>query len=188
MFNTFIPQKGSLLLSEPFMLDSNFERSVILLCEHDLNTGTMGLVLNNRSTLLLSDVIQEIENTSFPLYIGGPVNMEALFFIHKTPEKIPGGVPLIDDIQFGGDFQQVLFLIEDQLLQPEEIKFFIGYAGWSPGQLEEEITQNSWVVHNKFPAELLLLEDGEDLWKQALIDLGPKYAHVANFPRSPDLN
>ena len=114
--------------------------------------------------------------------------MEALFFIHKNPEKIPGGVPLIDDIQFGGDFQQVLFLIEDQLLQPEEIKFFIGYAGWSPGQLEEEITQNSWVVHNKFPAELLLLEDGEDLWKQALIDLGPKYAHVANFPRSPDLN
>ena len=188
MFNMFTPQKGSLLLSEPFMLDSNFERSVILLCEHDIQNGTMGLVLNNRSALLLSDVIQEVHNQQFPLYIGGPVNMEALFFIHNAPEKVEGGDQLTDNIYFGGDFQQALFLIEDKLLQPEDIKFFVGYAGWSPGQLEEEIAQNSWAVHNKFPPDLLLLQDGDDLWKQALISLGPKYAHVANFPKSPDLN
>lgn len=188
MFNIHTPKKGSLLLSEPFMLDSNFERSVILLCEHHSANGTMGLVLNNRSTLLLSDVIQDIDNAEFPLYIGGPVNMEALFFIHKVPEQIEGGLPLLDGVYFGGDFQQVLFLVNDKLIHPDQIKFFIGYAGWNVGQLEDEIEQNNWAVHNKFPSELLLLEDGEDLWKQALINLGPKYAHVANFPKSPDLN
>ncbi|WDF70185.1 YqgE/AlgH family protein [Sphingobacterium oryzagri] len=188
MFNNHPPQKGSLLLSEPFMLDSNFERSVILLCEHDDTNGTMGLVLNNRSLLLLSDVIQDIENTNFPLYIGGPVNMEALFFIHKIPHQIEGGLPLIDDVYFGGDFKQVVFMINENLIQPEQIKFFIGYAGWNVGQLADEIKQNNWAVHNRFPSDLLLLQDGEALWKEALISLGPKYAHVANFPKSPDLN
>lgn len=187
MFNIHTPKKGSLLLSEPFMLDSNFERSVILLCEHN-DDGTMGLVLNNRSSLLLSDMIQDVENPEFPLYIGGPVNMESLFFIHNLPESIQGGMPLFDDMYFGGNFEQALFLINDNLIQPDQIKFFIGYAGWNKGQLDDEIAQNSWAVHNKFPAELLLLQDGEDLWKQALIHLGPKYAHVANFPKSPNLN
>ncbi|TDS12151.1 YqgE/AlgH family protein [Sphingobacterium paludis] len=188
MFNTHIPQKGSLLLSEPFMLDTNFERSVILLCDHDDQNGTMGLVLNNKSSLLLSDVIQEVENPNFPLYVGGPVNMEALFFIHNIPEKIEGGLPLFDDIYFGGDFEQALFLLNDSIIDTTNIKFFIGYAGWNVGQLNEEILQNNWAVHNKFPTALLLLQDGEDLWKQALINLGPKYAHVANFPKTPDLN
>ncbi len=148
----------------------------------------MGLVLNHRSTFLLADIVQGIENPDFPLYIGGPVNMEALFFIHKATDKIDGGIQLVDDMYFGGDFQQVLFLLNDRLITPEEIKFFIGYAGWSPGQLEDEIAQNNWAVHSKFPTDLLLVQDGEDLWKQALISLGPKYAHVANFPKSPNLN
>lgn len=188
MFNMHTPQKGSLLLSEPFMLDDNFERSVILLCEHDATDGTMGVIVNNRSSLLLSDVIPDVENPRFPLYIGGPVGVEALFFLHKVPEKIEGGVELVDGIYFGGDFEQIRFLVNDHLLQPDEIKFILGYAGWTPGQLDDEIAQNSWAVHNKFPTDLLLLQDGEDLWKQALISLGPKYAHVANFPKSPDLN
>lgn len=188
MFDTHAPQKGSLLLSEPFMLDNNFERSVILLCEHDTVDGTMGVVVNSRSSLLLSDVVPDVANLQFPLYIGGPVGVEALFFLHKAPEKIEGGKVLVDDIYFGGNFEQICFLINDSLLQPNEIKFILGYAGWSPGQLDDEIKQNSWAVHNKFPTDLLLLQDGEDLWKQALISLGPKYAHVANFPRSPDLN
>lgn len=188
MFNTHIPQKGSLLLSEPFILDSNFERSVILLCEHDAIDGTMGVVVNNRSSLLLSDVVSDVVNPQFPLYIGGPVGVEALFFLHKIPEKIEGGTSLTEGIYLGGNFEQICILINDNLIHPDEIKFILGYAGWSVGQLNDEIEQNSWAVHNKFSPDLLLLQDGEDLWKEALISLGPKYAHVANFPKSPDLN
>ena len=188
MFNTSTPQKGSILLAEPFMLDYNFDRSVILLCEHDIEEGTMGLILNHRSNLLLSDVINEITSDEFPLYIGGPVNTEALFFIHKIPDQIESGIQLVDHTYFGGNFDQVIFLINNNLIVPTDIKFFLGYAGWNTNQLENEIEQNSWAVHNKFPTELLLLEDGEDLWKQAIISLGPKYAHVANFPKSPNMN
>ena len=188
MFNMHEPQKGSLLLSEPFMLDNNFERSVILLCEHDTTEGTMGVVVNNRSSLMLSDIISGIGNQNFPLYIGGPVGVETLFFLHQAPEKIDTSTEIVDGIYFGGDFEQIRSLINDHLLEPAEIKFIIGYAGWTVGQLESELTQNSWAIHNKFPKELLLMQDGEDLWKQALISLGPKYAHVANFPRTPNLN
>jgi len=99
-----------------------------------------------------------------------------------------GGAPLVEDVYFGGNFEQIRLLVNDRLLQPAEIKFILGYAGWAPRQLDDEIAQNSWAVHNKFPTDLLLLQDSEDLWKQALISLGPKYAHVANFPKSPDLN
>ncbi|NQD71785.1 YqgE/AlgH family protein [Sphingobacterium shayense] len=188
MFNTSSPEKGSILLAEPFMLDYNFDRSVILLCEHDIEEGTMGLILNHRSSLLLSDVINEIESDDFNLYIGGPVNTEAMFFIHKVPDQIEGGVQLVDRFYFGGNFDQVISLINNKLITSSDIKFFLGYAGWNINQLEDEIEQNSWVVHNKFPTELLLLEDGEDLWKQAIISLGPKYAHVANFPKTPNMN
>src|SRR5690606_4414837 len=163
MFNTSDPQKGSILLAEPFMLDYNFDRSVILLCEHDIEEGTMGLVLNHRSNLLLSDVINEIESDFFPLYIGGPVNTEAMFFIHRIPNLIHEGIKLVDDIFFGGNFNDVITLINNGSIEPFDIKFFLGYAGWSTDQLKSEIENNSWAVHNKFPTELLLLEDGEDL-------------------------
>src|SRR5690606_5856726 len=96
MFNTHTPQKGRLLLSEPFMLDNNFERSVILLCEHDAVDGTMGVMVNNRSSLLLSDVIPDVENPLFLVYIGDSVGVDALIFRHEGRQKIDGGVELVD--------------------------------------------------------------------------------------------
>lgn len=187
MFNQNTPAQGSLLVSEPFMLDPNFERSVVMLCEYN-QEGTVGLVLNHRSNLLISDIIEDITNENFPLYIGGPVQNDALFFLHGIPEKITGGTLIGKNLFWGGDLEQIIFLINEQLIRPQDIKFFIGYSGWSPGQLEEEIQQNSWAVHNSFDPSLPFLLDGEDLWKQTLISLGPKYAHIANFPKSPYLN
>lgn len=188
MFSAFNPKKGSLLLSEPFMLDSHFQRSVVLLCEHHPADSSMGFILNNRSNLVLSDLLPDMEDVNFPVYIGGPVEVESLYFIHNLGDQIPHSVHLLDDVYIGGDFEQALFLIKEGIVKNEQIKFFIGYAGWSPNQLQEEIEQNSWAVHNNFPSEIVFLSDGEDLWKQALISLGPKYAHVAHFPQRPDLN
>lgn len=187
MFNQNVPQIGSLLISEPFILDPNFERSVVVLCEHD-QEGTIGLVLNHLSNVMLSDIITEVGSEKFPIYIGGPVQNDALFFLHCSPQKISGGTAIGTNLFWGGDLDQVLELIDNRLIYPQEIKFFLGYSGWSRDQLAEEIRQNSWAVHNSFEPELAFLTDGETLWKQALISLGPKYAHVANFPKSPYLN
>lgn len=186
MFNAHTPKQGSLLLSEPFMLDPNFERSVVLLCEHN-EDGTVGMILNHRSQLLLSDVM-DVEVIDFPLYIGGPVQNNAVFFLHRAIDKIPDSTHIYEDIYWGGDFDLAIMMINEGYLSTDEIKFFLGYSGWTAGQLGDEINQNSWAVHNKFSTELTFITDGEDLWKQALISLGPKYAHVANFPKSPNLN
>ncbi|MGO3163551.1 MAG: YqgE/AlgH family protein [Sphingobacteriaceae bacterium] len=188
MFNEYTPKRGSLILSEPFMLDQNFERSVILLCEHDDNDGTVGLILNHRSVLTLSDVIQDIENTDIPLYYGGPVEANALFFLHKAFDRLQSGIHIIDDLYWGGDFERLKELINQQMIAGDEVKLFLGYSGWSALQLETEIGKNSWAVHNSFNIELAFISDGEDLWKEALISMGPKYAHVANFPKRPEYN
>ncbi len=188
MFNEFIPKRGSSILSEPFMLDQNFERSVILLCEHDMETGTVGLILNHRSMLYLSDVIEGMDNMEVPLYFGGPVEGDALFFVHKAHDKLMSGNHIIDDLYWGGDFDRLKDLLNEGLISNEEVKLFLGYSGWSPDQLNNEIQQNSWAVHNSFNIDLAFITDGEDLWKEAIISMGPKYAHVANFPKRPEFN
>ncbi|NGM61997.1 YqgE/AlgH family protein [Sphingobacterium sp. SGG-5] len=187
MFNSNTPVQGSLLVSEPFMLDPNFERSVVMLCEHN-EDGTVGLVLNHQSTLLLSDLSDDIQNEKFKLYFGGPVQSNALFFLHRAYDRLLSGTKVYQDVYWGGDFERLVFLINEDLIQPEEIKFFLGYSGWSTGQLNDEIDQNNWAVHRDYDQFLIFLNDGEDLWKRTLINLGPKYAHVANFPKSPNLN
>lgn len=187
MFSTYTPYQGSLLLSEPFMADPNFERSVVMLCEHN-EDATIGLVLNHRSHLLLSDIVAEIKNENFPLYIGGPVENNALFFLHRAYDKLWSGEQIYEDVYWGGDFDKAITFINEGKIDPLDIKFFLGYSGWAPKQLDKEILQNSWAVHKSFDPALTFLIDGEDLWKQALISLGPKFAHVAGFPRSPDLN
>ncbi len=187
MFNTNTPIQGSLLISEPFMLDPNFERSVVMLCEHN-GDGTVGLVLNHPSNLILSDLLEDVQNEKFKLHFGGPVEHNALFFLHRAYDKLLSGTNIYQDIYWGGDFERLILLINEDLIQPTEVKFFLGYSGWSTGQLDQEIDQNSWAVHDDYTSSLIFDNDGEDLWKRTLISLGPKYAHVANFPKSPDLN
>jgi len=187
MFNANTPVQGSLLISEPFMLDPNFERSVVLLCEHN-EEGTLGLVLNQQSSLILPDLLDDVHNEKFMVYVGGPVQSNALFFLHRAYDKLLSGTPIHGDIHWGGDFDKLLLLIDEDIIQPDEVKFFLGYSGWSPNQLDQEIDQNNWAVYCDFDSTLAFVLDGEDLWKRALINLGPKYAHVANFPKSPDLN
>ena len=120
MFNTLEPQKGNLLLAEPFMHDSNFERAVILLCEHSTQSGSMGLVVNQPSVMLLSDVVPELNNLDFPLFIGGPVGLDSLFYIHQVPHKIDGSSAISADLYLGGNFEQVKILLQEKILHSQE--------------------------------------------------------------------
>lgn len=187
MFSIHKPVQGSLLLSEPFMLDPTFERSVVLLCEHN-HEGSLGFIVNNRTHLILSDLLESVSNGNFPVYLGGPVDSATLFYIHRAYDKLQSGTHITQDIYWGGDFDHLMTLIEENLIHQDEIKFFLGYSGWTKNQLNDELQQNSWAVHTDFDSSLVFINDGENLWKQALISLGPKYAHVARFPKSPDLN
>lgn len=187
MLNNFLPATSSLLVSEPFMLDPNFKRSVVLLTEHS-EEGTLGYVLNHRSNLLLKDVLPECDEATFPVFVGGPVANDTLHFIHKCYDRMNSGTQITEDIYWGGNFEVLKLLVNSKQVQEDEIKFFLGYSGWSADQLDNELKLNSWLISNKYNPDILFMMDEENLWKEVVIALGPKYAHIINFPENPMWN
>ena len=187
MLNSIQPNTGSLLISEPFMLDPNFKRSVILITEY-ATAGVIGFVLNHQSDVMLGDVMPDIAYSEMPLFRGGPVGIDTMHFIHRCPEKIEGGIPLGEGVFWGGDFDMVKELVNTYQLNNNKIKFFIGYSGWGEGQLEDELKENTWIVTDKFDPNILFNHHEETLWKDVVISLGQRYAHIVNFPENPTLN
>lgn len=187
MLNKTTPKSGSLLLSEPFMIDLNFKRSVVLLTEHN-EEGSLGFVLNQRSDFLLKELLADCGNADFPVYIGGPVGSDTLHFIHRCHDRMNSGTEIIKGVYWGGNFEALKLLLNNELIEADEIKFFMGYSGWNKEQLVDELEQNSWLTSNTYSDELLFLNNEENLWKEILIGLGPKYAHIARFPENPMWN
>lgn len=187
MLNSITAAAGRLLLSEPFMMDPNFKRSVILLTEY-AEMGAMGFILNHQSDYLLGDVLPDVSYSEIPVFTGGPVAANTLHFIHRAPEKIEGGIEIAPEIYWGGDFELVKELVSSYQLDQTEIKFFMGYSGWTPEQLDEEIKENSWLVSDKFSADMLFNSNDQQMWKQVVISMGQRFAHIANFPENPQLN
>jgi putative transcriptional regulator len=187
MLSSIPAATGRLLISEPFMMDPNFKRSVILLTEYS-EAGAMGFVLNHYSEYLLGDILPEVSYSEIPVFVGGPVAGNTLHFIHCCPEKINDGIEIGEGIFWGGDFEEVKQLITSYQLKNEEIRFFTGYSGWTPKQLDDEIKEDSWIVTDKLSKEVIFAKNEESLWRQAVIGLGQRYAHIANFPENPELN
>lgn len=180
-----VPSAGILLISDPFLKDPNFQRTVILLCEHQVE-GSFGFVLNRLQEGVLSDWVHDCLGCQFPVFNGGPVQKDSIHFLHRKPELL-GGVEIIDGIYWGGDFVEVVKLINTEALKETEIRFFIGYSGWGEGQLEEEMRDKSWIVRdgNK---RLIFMKQPDQIWKSALQDLGGEYQMMPYYPLDPQLN
>ncbi len=187
MLSSISAATGRLLISEPFMLDPNFKRSVILLTEYS-DAGAIGFILNQPCDYQLGDILPEVSYSEMPVFMGGPVAVDTLHFIHCSPEKISDGVEIGEGIYWGGDFEAVKALINNYQLTSEEIRFFTGYSGWTPKQLDDEIKEDSWIVSDKITREIIFSRTEENLWRQVVIGLGRRYAHIANFPENPELN
>jgi len=187
MLSPLKPKNGSLIVSEPFMIDPNFKRSVVLITEY-AETGAVGFILNQRTELIISDLIPDLEQINFPVFFGGPVAPDTLHYVHSCYNKLNSGIEIREGVFWGGNFETLKILLQNKQINKDEIKFFAGYSGWSPGQIEEELDQNSWLVTDKYSSELVFVEDDENLWREVVIGLGPKYAHIANFPENPQWN
>jgi putative transcriptional regulator len=105
-----------------------------------------------------------------------------------APTKLNRGIEIWDGIYWGGDFEQIKELITNYQITESEIKFFTGYSGWTPGQLDDELREDAWIVANKFEADSIFSNNEHNLWKEIVISLGQRYAHIANFPENPTLN
>ncbi len=182
--------KGKLLISEPFLGDPNFERTVVLLCEHN-EEGSFGFVLNKNTEVNLKDALSEIDEVdnaeSIRLYLGGPVEQNTLHFIHRVGENIEGSIKIAEGIYWGGNYEQVKLMIQTGLLSEADIRFFIGYSGWGVGQLQGEIDEDTWIIADT-TSEMVFDTPSDRLWREVLKSMGGRYKELANYPTDPRLN
>ena len=184
---TLKPEKGVLLVAEPSIIgDVSFNRSVVLLAEYNEN-GSVGFILNKPLEYTLKDFIPEI-NSTLKVYNGGPVEQDNLYFIHRIPEIIPDSIEISNGIYWGGDFNAIVQLLEEDKLTSDQIRFFSGYSGWDSEQLEQELEVHSWVVvPNKYKNDIIG-KSNDNFWKEKMIEFGGDYLIWSNSPENPTLN
>lgn len=180
------PKKGRLLIAEPAILnDQSFNRAIILLTEYT-EQSAVGFILNRALNYTINDLLPEIK-CDFTIYQGGPVEQDNLYFVHKVPNLIPDSIKVEEGVYWGGNFDSLKELLDTQKLKETDIRFFLGYSGWSTEQLEDELKENSWFVsENDFHD--LFSSDNSSLWKDKLLQKGGKYKIWANAPSDIHLN
>lgn len=186
--NNLLPAQGSVLISEPFLQDAYFQRSVVLLVEHT-EKGSMGFVMNKKTDLIVNTFFPELKDfPEMPIYLGGPVRSTRLFFIHSLGDLIiPNSLKIKDNLYFDGDFEALKRYIQNGHSIEGKVKFILGYSGWTEGQLRTEIKRNSWVVSNA-AKENILLADGDSFWKNSVAQLGSNYEAWTKYPKDPNMN
>nr|WP_319401464.1 YqgE/AlgH family protein [uncultured Carboxylicivirga sp.] len=178
--------KGRILIAEPFLQGPYFNRSIVFLTEHG-DEGAVGFVLNKSSDLYPDEVIEDLFSFKGEMFIGGPVSSNTLHYLHTLGDKVPGAVHIIDNIYWGGDFDVIKDMINDGEADYHSVKFFAGYSGWSPGQLEAEIEEKSWIV-STLDGKTIMEGDVDDFWKQTMESLGDVFRVWTTFPENPSNN
>ncbi len=182
----FAPQAGNILIAEPFSQDIYFRRSIVFLTEHNKN-GSIGFILNKPVGATMSDLLSD-----FPTYfdaqlsIGGPVDTDKIYYIHTLGNLLPHSMRIIDNLYWGGDFFALKNMIRSGTIKPNQVRFFIGYSGWRPTQLETEISNFYWVISNLESEKIISFE--KSIWRNTLSKMGKKYRSWVNTPESPIFN
>lgn len=179
------PSQGRVLIAEPFLPGDYFNRSAVLLvqCTQD---GDVGFILNKPTDLLVRELFNGFPNFEANAYIGGPVSGDKLFFLHTLGMKIPDSLHIAEELYWSGNFEHLISLIRAGLVEEEQVRFFLGYSGWSAGQLAAEIKDYSWVVTN--PSVNEILESDENFWSESVKSIGGNALLWQNFPENPEFN
>ena len=181
------PKNGRLLVATPeLLLDHFFNQSVLLLTEHN-DKGSMAFMLNKPLILRLNDIFNDIPS-GFQLWNGGPVESSNLFYLHNVPHLIPKSIPFdsAKNLHIGGDFNIVKTLLKEQVIDENNIRFFLGYSGWAPKQLEDEIADKAWFVTRN---DIDIFDfNPRDIWKEKIVDIDPENIIWKNAPSNPHLN
>jgi putative transcriptional regulator len=183
-FGSDIPNlTGQLLVAHPSLRDPNFRRTVLFLSSHDREEGAHGLVINRPMNKKLTDFLPNEELHSLgkiPVYFGGPVGTHELTIV--SFEWSDGDAKMIFHSQFSLDPSA-----GTPGSNPKSLRAFVGYAGWTGGQLESELRQSAWIVH---PATESIIEGdtNDDTWIRLMKGFGPAYYLLALAPDDPSLN
>jgi putative transcriptional regulator len=178
-------EKGVLLVASPSLDDPNFRESVVLVVQHGPE-GTVGLILNRSTKVLLSEVLPDLtvlKGTSYRLFAGGPVAPTSLLLLFRLKEAPADARSVFDGVYVGGT-PNVLERIITQAKPTETFRAFAGFAGWAPGQLKYEMLQGAWAT---LPPDSIGIFDKDPavLWSDCLSRLqAPRVISTSWRPRS----
>lgn len=178
---------GCVLLSDPFTQDPYFSRSAILLCRHN-KKETFGFVLTNYIEIDLHKLDENMPEIITKISFGGPVEKDNLFYIHTFGKEIEGAEKIMDTLYFGGDYEMLFELIKAEPKRINEVRFFIGYAGWDFEQLNNEMKDHSWIAVTNISEKEILSTSSDHFWKDCMTKQGSKFEMISNFPLNPNEN
>ena len=180
------PRKGCYLLANAYLGDPNFDRSVVLLTAHN-EDGSLGFVMNQPTDISLNALLPEFPEFPAPVFNGGPVEKDHLYYVHSREDLIPDSQKIRDGLYWGGEFDALKEQVLTGALHPQDIHFYLGYSGWSVGQLHEEIKEKSWSIMD--PRRIGLTDmRSADLWKGLMRDTGTEQSYWHLAPEDPQLN
>lgn len=186
---TATPHMGSLLISEPLMNDKYFSRSAILVLDEPEEGGHFGLILNKPTEMTLQDLMPNWEaGRRIPIHCGGPVDLQRMFLLHTLGEKLGSSTEILPGIYVGADLDKIIDYIEEGGKVDGNLRFFLGYCGWSPGQLAGEINGKTWAVNALPQCQNLLKGEGMEYWNREVRDLGEDYRGWLMVPLDPSMN
>ena len=191
-------QTGTLLVATPAHESPAFDRAVVLITRYSEDDHTMGLVINRplgeQIRRYTAESLQRLAGSEEAhaelgriFYQGGPVRPHWLFFLHRLDGLVEGGTKILDGLYLGGSLDAEY--AEPEILQADvpRLRFYLGYAGWEPGQLEAEIRAGTWYLAPG-NAEQVLAPTPETIWQTVLYSMGGKYRPISVFPRDPSVN
>lgn len=177
---------GNILIADPYLQDGEFTRAVILLTNY-APQNTMGFILNQPSKVYVNEVFADFPRFDGLIYIGGPVDTNLIFFVHRLGDLIPNSIPISKGLFFGGDFDVLKDLIQAGKIGKNDIRFYLGYSGWGMEQLQQEIDKGYWFV-GKYALKYQFSPNTERVWGQALTKTKPSYKLFAHYSFAPSLN
>lgn len=180
-------KQGSLLLAEPFLMDPNFKRTAVLLCEHSTGGSSIGFIMNRPLAMNVDELIEDFPEFSCEVFWGGPVQTDTIHYVHNVGDLLEDSVKVSDGVYWGGDFQKLKFLIASQLILPGNIRFFIGYSGWGEGQLQDELSYGSWILAD-MDSNYLFNSPPDGLWQQVMAQKGDNFSILAQLPETISWN
>ena len=184
-----IPRTGSLLVAEPFLRERYFHHAVICLVDYEPRGAAMGIVLNNRTSYTLQDLLPSVTSAvPIPIYCGGPMSCDRLYFMHTLGELIPDSREVCRGLYIGGDFDTMLSIVNDGYPTDGNLRFFLGYSGWGVEQLDEELLKNVWAVTEIPDLSHLLTGEEDAYWHNIVRTMGRKYRGWLYHPRNPHSN
>lgn len=184
--NNIPPEKGLVLVSEPFLQDAYFRRSVVLITEHN-EDGTLGFVLNNPIEFGISEVLSDFPEIDSLVGVGGPVRTDTVHYMHSLGDLVPESAHVMEDLYWGGDFDAVKSLISEGIMKKDQIRFFVGFSSWHEGQLERELSENSWMITKLDRNSIMNISDA-DLWEKVLNKEDREYQMWTKYPENPLMN